>query len=180
MKILKYFLQGYFNQSMSFDDLDMLIHKFRMKEKNTLFLELIDELDSIIKSKNYNKVFLAMKKDRDLILDNPLEAEKFINYLYDKFLNRPTKLRAQDFVKEYKIIFCPVCTPDPKRTILPILIDKAIVMANNIQIYVCKPCKLVWLDENDIRADNAMDYKKFMKANGLKGFWNELKDIEVL
>ena len=53
------------------------------------------------------------------------------------------------------------------------------MIGKDLQIYICKPCKLVWLIEN-IQADNAQDYKKFMKNLGLKGLWKELSDIDTL
>ena len=59
------------------------------------------------------------------------------------------------------------------------LIEKATVIGKDLQIYICKPCKLVWLTE-DIRTDNAQDYKKFMKSIGLKGLWKELEDVDIL
>jgi hypothetical protein len=78
------------------------------------------------------------------------------------------------------VVFCPVCCPDPEKIKTRYsLIEKATVIGKNVQIYICKPCKLAWLTE-EIRADNAQNYKKFMKTLGLKGLWKELTDVDIL
>ena len=59
------------------------------------------------------------------------------------------------------------------------MIEKATVIGKELQIYICRPCKLVWLTE-DIKVDNAQDYKKFMRMLGFKGLWKELKDVDYL
>jgi hypothetical protein len=178
MTKLQNFLICYFHFNAGFSELDELLEDFK-KEPISSQLEFINELKLIIDTKNFAKTARVIKRYGRRRFDIET-TEKFINYLYDVLLDRPTGFKAVDFIKKRKIIFCPVCTPHPKLAIIASLIDKATVIANNIEIYICKPCKLVWLDENDIRADNAVGYKEFMKANGLKGFWNELKDIDVL
>ena len=110
---------------------------------------------------------------------NTEKTKKFINFLYDRFLNQPTKVNPQDFQKKFKGIFCPTCCPNPKIATQLSLIKNATIIKNNLQIYICKPCKLVWLTEN-IQADDAQDYKKFMKTFGLKGLWKELKNVDYL
>lgn len=178
MKTLKYFFECYFNQSFGFEDLDKRILDFK-REVCSIREQLISDLDEIIQTNKYAFASRIISKYGDRTFDEK-ETEKFIKYLYYQFLDKPTTVKAADFKKKYKIIFCPICTPYPKIATIPILIDKATVIDKNIQIYICKHCKLIWLDENDIRSDNAFDYKKFMKANGLKGQWKELKDIDVL
>jgi hypothetical protein len=120
-----------------------------------------------------------MKKYGDRIL-NLDETEKFINFLYDRFIDKPTDVKPGDFSSKANFIFCPTCCPNPEKIVTTFsLIQKATVIKNNQQIYVCKPCRLVWLTE-DIRADNAQDYKKFMKTLGLKGLWKELENVDLL
>lgn len=178
MVSLQHFLICYFHFNAGFSELDQLLEDFK-KEGTASQSEFIYELRQVIDTKNYAKAARVIKQHGKRTFD--LETtEKFINYLYDVLLERPTKFKGIDFVKKRKIVFCPVCTPYPKMATIASLVDVATVIANNIQIYICKQCKLVWLDENDIRADNAVAYKEFMKVNGLKGFWNELKDIDVL
>ena len=97
-----------------------------------------------------------------------------------KIIEVPEKfIKPEDFYKDCKVVFCPVCTPDVENGIKFSLIEKATVIGKDLQIYICKPCKLVWLTE-DIRADNAQDYKKFMRSLGLKGLWKELNDVDTL
>jgi len=180
MELLKYFLECAFNEDEDFEKLDYIIDRFKVRERPNNVQELINDLYQIISTKNYLLANNMIQEYGNRDLDDAKEVEKFINYLYDKLLDRSTNVKATDFIKECKVIPCPVCTPDPRVVMEFGIIDKATVIANNIQIYVCKPCTLVWVDEDDIRVDNALGYKEFMKANGLKGFWDELKDIDVL
>jgi hypothetical protein len=177
---LKYFMECYFNQTFGFDELDELILEFKKIENNLCKELFIQELLYFIETKKYLLANRILRKHGDLDLKDLGKVEKFITYLYDKLLDNPTGVKATDFIKKCRVVFCPVCTPEPEKVMEFGIIDKATVIANNIEIYICKPCKLVWLDENDIRLENAVGYKKFMKTNGLKGFWNELKDIDVL
>jgi hypothetical protein len=177
-KILKYFMECYFNQTFGYDELDKRINDFKV-EVHDVKKQLIEELNQIIQEKKYVSAARFMNKYGDKWFDVE-KAEKFINYLHDRLLDKPTTIKAKDFQKNCKVIFCPVCTPDPESAFTLNLIDKATIIGKDIQIYICKPCKLVWLDENDIKAENARDYKKFMKANGFKGLWKELKDIDAL
>ena len=172
-------MECYFCQTFGFEDLDKRISDFKC-EARSIQNEFIGELSEIIEKKNYTFISKFMKKHCDIEFDDLEELEKFINYLYDKLLDRPTKVKAEDFIKKCKFIFCPICASDPHAASSLNVIEKATVIGKNIQIYICKYCKLVWLDENDIRADNACDYKKFMKANGLKGLWKELTDVDEL
>jgi hypothetical protein len=178
MITFQHFLTCYFHQNEGFDKLDNCVDRFKQEPESSL-LQLINELHEIIQTNNYTKASRIIEKYGGKIFKLD-KTEKFINYLYDRLLDRPTKMKATDFIKKCRLIFCPVCTPDPEAVMEFGIIDKATVIDKNIEIYICKPCKLVWIDENDIRADNAFDYKKFMKSNGLKGLWKELKDIDVL
>jgi hypothetical protein len=99
--------------------------------------------------------------------------------MYNRLIGKPVTLNTEGFYKNCKVAFCPVCCPDPEVATTFSLIDKATIIDINIQIYICKPCKLVWLTE-DIRADNAQDYKKFMRTLGLKGLWKELCNVDTL
>src|SRR5438477_3495186 len=173
---LKYFVECYFCQTFNFNELDDLIMEFKKIESDLCKELFVQELGYFIDTENYVKATRIINRYGDRIFDLE-KTKKFINYLYDQLLDRPTDVKATDFIKKCRLVFCPVCTPDPEVVMEFGIIDKATVIANDIQIYICKPCKLVWLDENDIRAENAVRYKEFMKANGLKGFWNELKDV---
>ena len=163
MKTMKYFFECCFNQSEGFEDLDRIIKKFKASERDELQLQLIRELYQIIQTNNYSFASRFINKDGNRTFDVE-KAKRFINFLYDKLIDRPTDVKSEDFEKKFKGIFCPVCCPNPKVAISLSLIEKAIIIENDLSIYICKSCKLVWLTE-DIRADNAQDYKKFMKAN---------------
>ncbi|HLJ31739.1 MAG TPA: hypothetical protein VKU36_04835 [Candidatus Babeliales bacterium] len=178
MEMLQYFLTCYFHFNAGFDDLDNLIQDFK-KEVDSEQLKFIRELHGIIQTNSYALADSILKKYGHRTLDNLEEVKKFINFLYDRLIDRPTDVKAEDFQKNYKVVFCPECTPDPEAVTVFGLIEKAMIIDKDLQIYICKPCKLVWLTE-DIRADNAQDYKKFMKTLGLKGIWKELKDVDYL
>ena len=178
MEMLKYFLTCYFYFNAGFDDLDFLIQDFK-KEIESQQLKFIRELHGIIQTKNYALASYVLRKYGHRRLDDLEEVEKFIKFLYDRLIDKPTDVKPEDFEKKFKGVFCPVCTPDPEVVTVFGLIEKATVIGKDLKIYICKPCKLVWLTE-DIRADNAQDYKKFMKSLGLKGLWKELKNVDYL
>ncbi|HJZ22829.1 MAG TPA: hypothetical protein VJ201_00065 [Candidatus Babeliales bacterium] len=96
MKRLKYFMQCYFNQSFNFSDLDKRINDFK-QETASIQEEFIRELYDIISIKNYFLADQIIKKYGELELDNLEEVKVFINYLYDKLLNKSTKVKAKDF-----------------------------------------------------------------------------------
>src|SRR3989337_3002830 len=96
MKRLKYFMQCYFNQSFDFSDLDKRINDFK-QETASIQEEFIRELYEIISTKNYFLADQIIKKYGELELDNLEEVKIFINYLYDKILNKPTNVKAKDF-----------------------------------------------------------------------------------
>ena len=177
MKMLKYFLDCYFHFNAGFDDLDELIQDFK-KEIDSEQLKFITELHQIIEMKKYKLATQVIKKYGHRTFDQE-KTKKFINFLYDRLIDRPTNVKPQDFKKKFKGVFCPACCRNPKIAIKLSLIEKATVIGKELQIYICRPCKLVWLTE-DIRADNAQNYKKFMKSLGLKGLLKELKNIDFL
>ena len=178
MKQLQHFLVCYFHFNASFSQLDELLEDFK-KEPPCSQLEFISELREIINTKNYAKALRVIKRYGERTFDLNI-TKKFITYLYDRLLDNPATVRLSDFKKKYKAIFCPVCTQDPKMADLPKIIYRATVVGKNIEIYLCKLCWLIWLDEDDIRIDNGQNYKEFMRANGLKGWWKELKDVDFL
>jgi len=177
MKMLQYFFTCYFHLNEDFNNLDNLIQDFK-EEVESQQLKFIRELYYIIQMKNYDLASKCIKKYGYKTL-NEETTKKFINFLYDRLIDRPTEVKAEDFQKKFKGVFCPTCCPNPKIATQLSLIEKATIIGNDLHIYICKPCKLVWLTE-DIRADNAQDYKKFMKTLKLKGLWKELKDIDYL
>jgi hypothetical protein len=179
MDRLKYFFNCYFHINEDFDNLDNVIKEFKKTESNSCQLLLIKELHDIIQTKNYALASPILKEYGGRTLDNEEEIKTFITFLYDRLSNSPTDVKPEDFKKKCKGVFCPVCTPDIEKAVTFSFIEKATVIGKAIQIYICKACKLVWLTE-DIRADNAQDYKKFMQTIGLKGLWTELKDIDYL
>jgi hypothetical protein len=178
MKKIKYFFDCYFNQSFDFEELDKLIDEYKNIECPESRLQLITEFHQIVQTKSFALARRIIKKHggRTLSLE---KTEKFICFLYDRFIDRPTNVKAEDFKRNVKAILCPICCPDSEKIKIINLIQKATIQATGQQIYICKPCKLVWLTE-DICADNAQDYKKYMKTLGLKGTWKELSDIDVL
>jgi hypothetical protein len=175
MEILKKFFRCYFTVSEDIQDLDRIIQDFKGHPSQ---LQFIIELHQIIQTKSYKLASKIIDKYGDRT-PNLSQTEQLIKYIYNKLIDQPAYLNMKDFVNDYKIVFCPVCCPDPEIVTTYSLIQKATVIKNNQQIYVCKPCKLVWLTE-DIRADNAQDYKKFMKTLGLKGLWKELENVDLL
>jgi hypothetical protein len=179
MDRLKYFFECYFNQTYSFGELDGLIQEFKKIESEECKLLFIRELHLIIQTKSYDFAAKIMKKYGDRILKVE-KAEKLVTYLYDKLLDKSTVIKGSDFTKDCKVVFCPICCPDPEVATKFSLIEKAIIIKNGAQIYICKPCKLVWFDPDDIRTENAQSYKKFMKTLGLKGLWKELSKVDTL
>jgi hypothetical protein len=179
METLKNFFECYFNQSFYFEDLDEIIQNIKKPGREDYLLGIITNLHQIIQTKSYGLAYKIAKKHGGRIFDNLEETERFIRFLYDRFTDRPTNVKAEDFKKNVKAILCPICCPDSEKIKIINLIQKATIQATGQQIYICKPCKLVWLTE-DIRTDNAQDYKKFMKSLGLKGLWKELSDIDTL
>ncbi len=175
MEMLKKFFRCYFTQSEGFEDLERIIQDFKGHPSEH---QLIADLHQIMRTKNYELASQIIDKYGDRILSLE-KTEKLINFLYDRFIDRPTNVKAEDFAKKIKGIFCPVCCPNPKTATFFSLIEKATIKATGVQIYICKPCKLAWLTE-DIRTDNAQDYKKLMKSLGLKGLWKELSNVDVL
>ena len=178
MKTLKNFFECYFNQSFYFDDLDKILQGIKKPEHDDYLLRLIRELHQIIQTKSYALASRIIDKygNRTLNLD---KTEQLIKYIYNKLTDQPAYINRSDFVKDCKVVFCPACCPDPENIKFINLIEKATITKTGQQIYICKPCKLVWLTE-DIRADNAQDYKKFMKTLGLKGLWKELSNVDLL
>ncbi len=177
MEMIKYFFKAYFNQSFGFDELDGLIEEFKSDERMETLHKLIVELHQIIQTKSY--VYAAKIINKCGFSMDLSQTEQLIKYIYNKLTDQPATINRSDFVKDCKVIFCPVCTPDPEKAKKFSLIENATVIGKDVQIFICKPCKLVWLSE-DIRVENAQDYKKFMKKLGLKGLWKELCDVDVL
>lgn len=178
MEIMKIFFECYFHQNEGFDCLDEIIQNLKSSEYENYRLQLIRELHQIIHTKNYVLASNIIKKYGGRCL-NLEKTEKLINFLYNRFTDRQTDVKPEDFKKNVKIVFCPVCCPDPEVLITYSLIQKATICGKGTQIFICKPCKLVWTTE-DIRADNAQNYKAFMKSLDLKGFWNELCNVDLL
>ena len=157
MEMLKKFFKCYFRQDIYFDELDSVIQDFKGHPSE---LQLITELHQIIQSKNYSLAAKIIKKYGGRGL-NTFEAEQLIKYIYNKLTDQPAHIDRSIFVKDCKVVFCPICCPDPND--ISSTIKKATITSTGQQIYICKPCKRVWLTE-DIRADNSQDYKKFMKS----------------
>jgi hypothetical protein len=178
MDKLKYFLTCYFHLNEDFDALDKLIDEFKVTENDTCQYLFIKELYYIIQIKNYDLASNIIEEYGYKIL-NLEQTERVIVYIYKRLLDQPAFLDTQDFYKDCKVVFCPVCTPDIENAVKFSLINKATVIGRDLQIYICKPCKLMWSTE-DIRADNAQNYKEFMKTLGLKGLWKELGDVDYL
>jgi hypothetical protein len=179
MEILKYFFECPFNQGEGFDVLDEIIQHFKQREKPECQFKFITELHSIINTSGYVHAQKVINKYgyRTLSLE---KTEKIIKYLYDKLTDTPTDVKGIDFRKKFKGVFCPICTPNVNKATAFSFIDKATIIQNNQQIYICKLCKFVWFSENKIKAANATPYKKFMRTLGLKGLWKELSDVDVL
>jgi len=167
MNKLQHFLECYFHFNESFDDLDQCIQNYKKIENNTCQYLFIKELYHIIQTKNYILTSQVIEKYGFRSL-NKEKTKKLILLLYNRFINKHTNIKPQDFEKKFKGIFCPVCCSHPETATFFSLIEKAIIRKNSLQIYICKPCKLVWFTEN-IHSDNAQDYKKFMNTLSLKG-----------
>lgn len=178
MKMMRYFFECCFNASEYFDTLDKIIEEFKKDEKEEVLYSFLNELSCIIQTKNYELASNLIEKYSHKLL-NLEQTERVLTYIYNRFLDKSVVLDTHDFYKDSRVVFCPVCTSDTENMTKYSLVEKATVIDKELQIYVCRPCKLVWLTEN-IRADNAQDYKKFMTNLGLKGSWKELKDINYL
>ena len=179
MRMLRHFFICYFTYNSSYEELDDIIKDFKKNKTPADCLELITELHHIIQTKNYafaNKIieetkFWSFKKYlKDL--------EKLLNYIYDRLIDRPTTVKAIDLIDDVKRISCPSCSPEDGKESAYRLIEKATITKNNMIIYLCKPCSLIWLTE-DISLENARDYKEYMKSLGLNGAWKELQDREI-
>lgn len=177
MEYIKNFFECYFNQSAYTEELDSLLHNLKKSEHEEYRFKLITELHLIIQTKSYKLASKIARKYGGRIWDIET-TEEILKYIYDRLIDRPATLNLNPPPK-CKIVYCPTCTPDIESATTYSLINKATITAKNVEIYFCKPCKLVWTTE-DIRADNAQDYKEFMKSLGLKGFWNELHDVDLL
>ncbi len=175
MEMLKKFFRCYFHQGVYFDELDRIIHDFKGHPSE---FQLITELHQIIQTNNYVLAGKIIKKYGGRTLDLE-KTEKLINFLYDRFTDKPTVVTSEDFKRKCQVVLCPICCPDQENPKMIILIQKAKIIGKDMQIFACKNCKHVWLTE-DIRIDNAQDYKKFMKSLGLKGLWKELSDVDIL
>ncbi|MFC1894574.1 hypothetical protein ACFLYH_01345 [Candidatus Dependentiae bacterium] len=178
MKILKNFFECYFNQSFDFDELDGILQSLKNPEDEAYRLQFIIELHQIMQTKNYLLASRIIDKYGNRTL-NLSQTKQLIKYMYNKLTGQPAYIDRNNFVKDCKVVFCPVCCPDPEKSKIFSLIKKATIIEKNMQIFICKPCKLVWLTE-DIRANNAQDYKEFMKRLGLKGLWKELSNVDLL
>jgi hypothetical protein len=174
MKIFKYFFQCWFHQGEDLVDFDKVIQDFKKKEDEETIDGLIAELYLILQTKNYVRAsnIVAQYGGREW---NQTTVEKMLNFIYARLLGHHVTLD----IPEYKVVYCPICTPDIEKATKFSLIEKATIIQNNQEIFICKPCKLVWLSE-DIAKANAQDYKKFMRTLGLKGLWKELTDVDLL
>ena len=180
MEMLKYFFECYFYEQAIFDELNDAIREFRKDERPEQQFKFITELHFIINTGNYAYACKIIKKHGNRTFNTEL-AEKVIKYLYNKLTDTLTNVTWEDLrgpVK--KIVFCPLCTPDIEKATTFSLIHQATIIQNKQQIYICKPCKLVWFAENKIKAANATPYKEFMRTLGLKGLWKELSGVDVL
>lgn len=178
MKTLKNFFECYFHQNEGYDSLDEIVENLKKTEDDIYRLQLITDLNLIIQTKGYRLASKIIDEYGGRILDLD-KTEKIINFLYDRLTGKPSKIKPEDFKKKVKVVLCPFCCPDQENPKMIILIQKANIIEKNIQIYICKDCKHVWLTD-DIRIDNAQDYKQYMKTLGLKGLWNELSDVDIL
>ncbi len=172
--MLKYFFQCSFNETVELEDVDMIIQSFKKREKEITTKNFIAELCLIIETNNYKKASNVINKYGNRNWSEST-TKIILNFIYARLLGHHATLD----IPEYKVVYCPVCTPDIEKATKFSLIEKATIIQNNQEIFICKPCKLVWLSE-DIAKANAQDYKKFMRTLGLKGLWKELKDVDLL
>ena len=181
MEMLEYFFTCSFSYNSSYEELDDAIKKFKKNKTSAHHLRFITELHHIIQTKNYASASKIIEKTGAWSFKNHLERfEKLLNYIYDCLLDRPTTVKGVDFLTDFKLIPCPSCCPDIEKEDLEriIVIEKATITKNNMLVYVCKPCSIIWLTE-DISLDKAHDFKKYMKSIGLHGWWKELHDRDV-
>ena len=179
MRMLRHFFICYFTYNSSYEELDDIIKDFKNSEESTDCLQFITELHHIIQTKNYASASKIIEKTGAWSFKNHLERfEKLLNYIYDCLLDRPTTVKGIDFVSDLKYISCPSCSPEDGKESAYRLVEKATITKNNMIVYVCKPCSLIWLTE-DISLGNAQDFKKYMKSIGLHGWWKELHDRDI-
>ena len=179
MKMLRHFFLCYLNYSTSYDQLDDIIKDFKNSEESVDYLQFVTELHHIIQTKNYafaNKII--ERTETRSFKKNLKRLEKLLNYIYDCLLDRPTTVKGIDFISDLKYISCPSCSPEDGKESAYRIIEKATITKNDMIVYVCKPCSLIWLTE-DISLDKAQGFKKYMKSIGLHGWWKELHDRDV-
>ena len=181
MEMLKNFFDCGFHSNEEFDNLDEIIIEYKEMCHSDAIIQLIQELHQIINSNNYRLAAKIIKQYGGRTYSLEL-TEKMIKYLYNKLTDQPAYLDRNDFVRKYKckVVFCPICCPKPEVAIKLIAIEKANIIGKNMEIYICRPCRLVWTSSDDIRVENAQKYVKFMKKLGLKGLIRELENIDIL
>ncbi len=97
MEVFKSFFECPFNQDEKICDLDKIIQNYKNKESSKYLDQLIDEIRQIMQTKNYSLASNIMQKYGNRKLNDLKETEKFIHFLYDKFTDKPTKVRAENF-----------------------------------------------------------------------------------
>ena len=179
MRMLRHFFICYFTYNSSYEELDDIIKDFKNSEESTDCLQFITELHHIIQTKNYAFASKIIEKTGAWSFKNHLERfEKLLNYIYDCLLDRPTTVKGVDFLADLKYISCPSCSPEDGKESAYRIIEKATITKNNMIIYLCKTCSLIWLTE-EISLDKAIDFKTYMKSIGLHGWWKELHDRDI-
>lgn len=142
--------------------------------------DIISELEVIIAKKQYNEIHLIMGTYGNMEFPNIKYTAKFIEYLYHKFTSQKKATHAYYFENCDECIFCPSCESDVNVKLWSNVIQKATIIKNNQNVAICKACSLIWLHPDDIRRENALNYKEYMQSLGLKGLWQELKDVDIL
>ena len=179
MEMLGYFFTCYFNYIAQDHELDDLIEKFKENVSPAHYLNFIRELDQIIQANNYTYANKIIEETQMLTYKNYLkELEIILNHIYNRLIERPRKVKGVNFTRHLKYILCPNCSPGEKKRYPYSVIEKATISNNNMIVYICKPCSLVWLTD-DISLENARNYKKYMNSLGLAGFWKELQDRDI-
>ena len=101
MEMFTLFFKGYFCQTFNFENLDEIIKDIKDSGSKRDKLDLIFDLQTIIKTKNYKEAYNIAARYGSKIFDLE-KMEKFVLFLHDKLCNIPTNVKSTDFIKPHE------------------------------------------------------------------------------
>ena len=100
MKMFQYFFECYFTEVCGFEELDELIAWVKGFESKISQIQFISELEKIIANDSYGKASRIIEKYGGRIF-NLEETKALTIYIYNKMLNIPTNVKANDFAGKF-------------------------------------------------------------------------------